>query len=222
MEALEVRFLGNRDNHLHFALLTDFNDAPQENMPEDAALLSLAQEKIAELGRRYRRENGEEDIFFLLHRPRRWNERERVWMGYERKRGKLNDLNALLRENDHSRFSLIVGRTEVLASVKYVITLDSDTQLPRESARQYIGAMAHPLNLPKYDPEKQRVVAGYGILQPRIAEALPSPGPTRYVWLCGTELGIDPYTRTVSNVYQDLFNEGSFTGKGIYDVAIVP
>ena len=108
----------------------------------------------------------------------------------------------------------------MLAGVRFVITLDSDTQLPRESARQYIGAMAHPLNRPKYDAEKQRVVAGYGILQPRIAEALPSPGPTRYVWLCGTELGIDPYTRTVSNVYQDLFNEGSFTGKGIYDVAL--
>ncbi len=220
VEALEVRFLGNRDNHLHFALLTDFNDAPEENMPEDAALLALAQEKIAELGRRYRRKSGEEDIFFLLHRPRRWNEREQTWMGFERKRGKLNDLNALLRENDTRGFSLIVGHSEVLAGIKYVITLDSDTQLPRESARQYIGAMAHPLNRPKYDAEKQRVTAGYGILQPRIAEALPSPGPTRYVWLCGTELGIDPYTRTVSNVYQDLFNEGSFTGKGIYDVTL--
>lgn len=217
VEALEVRFLGNRDPHLHFALLTDFNDAAQEHLPEDAALLSLAQESIAALNKLYCREN-EEDIFFLLHRSRRWNPREQIWMGYERKRGKLNDLNALIRENDPSNFSLIVGRTNVLASVKYIITLDSDTQLPRESACQYIGAMAHPLNHPVYDANKRRVVAGYGILQPRVAEALPSPGPTRYVWLCGSALGIDPYTRTVSNVYQDLFDEGSFIGKGIYDV----
>jgi cyclic beta-1,2-glucan synthetase len=216
VEALEVRFLGNRDNHLHFALLTDFNDAPQEHMPDDSALLALAQERIVALNKLYHREN--EDIFFLLHRPRRWNAGEQVWMGYERKRGKLNDLNALLRGNVLTSFSLIVGRTAVLANVKYVITLDSDTQLPRESARQFISAMAHPLNRPRYDAASQRVVAGYGILQPRIAETLPNPGPTRYVWLCGSELGIDPYTRTVSNVYQDLFNEGSFIGKGIYDV----
>jgi cyclic beta-1,2-glucan synthetase len=218
IEALEVRFLGNRGEHLHFALLTDFTDAAQEHMPTDEALLNLARNSIDDLNNRYRRDNADEDIFFLMHRPRRWNAHEGVWMGYERKRGKLNNLNALLRDGDASSFSQIVGRTQVLADVKYVITLDSDTQLPRESAWQYIGAMAHPLNRPRYDAKKQRVVVGYGILQPRIAEALPSPGPTRYVWLCGADLGIDPYTRTVSNVYQDLFHEGSFTGKGIYDV----
>lgn len=218
VEALEVRFLGNRGNHLHFALLTDFNDAAQEQLPEDTALIALAEESIIALNKHYLRDH--EDIFFLLHRPRRWNAKEQVWMGYERKRGKLNDLNALLRGDVRTNFSLIVGRTEVLAEVKYVITLDSDTQLPRDSARQYVGTMAHPLNRPRYDAVKQRVVGGYGILQPRIAEALPNPGPTRYVWLCGSELGIDPYTQTVSNLYQDLFNEGSFIGKGIYDVAL--
>ena len=216
VEALEVRFLGNRDNHLHFALLTDFNDAPQEHMPNDVTLLALAQESILALNKLYRREN--EDIFFLLHRSRRWNAEEQVWMGYERKRGKLNDLNALLRDNDRSNFSLIVGHAAVLANIKYVITLDTDTQLPRESAQQLIGAMAHPLNRPHYDTVSQRVIAGYGILQPRIAEALSNEGPTRYVWLCGSELGIDPYTQTVSDLYQDLFAEGSFMGKGIYDV----
>lgn len=218
VEALEVRFLGNRGNHLHFALLTDFNDAAQQQLPEDAALLALAEERIIALNKHYQRDH--EDIFFLLHRPRRWNPGEQVWMGYERKRGKLTDLNALLRGDVRTNFSLIVGCTAVLAEVKYIITLDSDTQLPRDSARQYIGTMAHPLNRPRYDAAKQRVVGGYGILQPRIAEALPSPGPTRYVWLCGSELGIDPYTQTVSNFYQDLFNEGSFMGKGIYDVAL--
>ena len=216
VEALEVRFLGNRDKHLHFALLTDFNDASEENMPEDSALLALAKDRITALNTHYHRED--EDIFFLLHRPRRWNAIEKIWMGQERKRGKLSDLNALLRGNVKSNFSLIVGRTDVLAKVKYVITLDSDTQLPRDSARQYIGTMAHPLNRPQYDAVSQRIVAGYGILQPRVAEALPDPGPTRYVWLSGNESGVDPYTRIVSDVYQDIFNEGSFIGKGIYDV----
>jgi cyclic beta-1,2-glucan synthetase len=215
VEALEIRFLGNRDKHLHFALLTDFNDAPQEHMPDDKVFLALAQDRIIALNKRYHREN--EDIFFLLHRPRRWNAEEQVWMGYERKRGKLSDLNALLRGSDRTNFSLIVGHAKVLADVKYVITLDSDTQLPRGSARQLIGTMEHPLNRPRYDAVSQRVVAGYGILQPRIAEAL-SSAPTRYLWLCGSELGIDPYTRTVSDVYQDLFHEGSFIGKGIYNV----
>ncbi|MGB6977521.1 MAG: glucoamylase family protein [Gammaproteobacteria bacterium] len=214
-EALEVRFLGNRDNHLHFALLTDFNDAPQEHMPDDSALLALAQERVVALNKLYPRD---EDIFFLLHRPRRWNAGEQVWMGYERKRGKLSDLNALLRGHAQTSFSLIVGRIAVLANVKYVITLDSDTLLPRDSARQFIGAMAHPLNRPCYDAVRQRVVAGYGILQPRVAEALSNSGPTRYGWLCSSDLGIDPYTRTVSDIYQDLFDEGSFIGKGIYDV----
>jgi cyclic beta-1,2-glucan synthetase len=216
VEALEVRFLGNRDNHLHFMLLTDFNDAPQEHMPEDAALLTLARDQITALNRQYSRE--ESDIFFLCHRSRQWNTSENVWMGRERKRGKLTDLNNLLRGNIQTSFSLIVGRIDILANVKYVITLDSDTQLPRESARQLVATMAHPLNRPRFDASMQRVVEGYGILQPRVAEALSLSGLTRYVKLCGSEFGIDPYTRTVSDVYQDLFHEGSFMGKGIYDV----
>jgi cyclic beta-1,2-glucan synthetase len=217
VESLEVRFLGNRDSHLHFALLTDFNDAPHEHMPEDAELLTLAQQNIIALNKLYRRKN--EDIFFLLHRPRKWNVTEQLWIGYERKRGKLRDLNALLRENVQTNFSLIVGHAAILNQIKYVITLDSDTQLPRDAARKLIGTMAHPLNQPCYDTESQRVISGYGILQPRIAEGL-SDNPTRYRSLCGSELGIDPYTQTVSDVYQDLFSEGSFVGKGIYDVDV--
>ncbi|HVV69340.1 MAG TPA: glucoamylase family protein [Gammaproteobacteria bacterium] len=216
VEALEVRFLGNRDEQLYFALLTDFNDAPQEHMPGDEELLSLAQSQIAELNKRYSREGS--DIFFLFHRPRTFNVREKVWMGRERKRGKLTDLNDLLRGNPRENFSYISGDIAPLLSVKYVITLDSDTQLPRESAWQFVGAMAHPLNRPYYDAAKQRVTSGYGILQPRVAEALSNSGQTLYVKLCGGEFGIDPYTRTVSDVYQDVFHEGSFVGKGIYDV----
>ena len=220
IEALEVRFLANRDNHLHFGLLTDFRDAIDETLPEDEPLLRVARLRIEALNQKYR--NPESDTFFLFHRPRRWNPMDRIWMGYERKRGKLTDLNALLRGGAHGnpgdRFALVVGDTRVLSNVKYVITLDTDTQLARDSAWQFVGAMAHPLNRARYDEGRQRVVAGYGILQPRVAVSLSGTCRSRYAHMCATEPGIDPYTRTVSDVYQDLFGEGSFIGKGIYEV----
>jgi len=220
IEALEVRFLANRDDHLHFALLTDFRDAQVETLPEDEPLLRLAQKRVEELNGKYREATG--DAFFLFHRPRRWNSQERVWMGYERKRGKLEDLNRLLRGGAVSEagepFSLIVGETALLPTVRYVITLDTDTQLPRDAARQFVGAMAHPLNRARYDEGKQRIGEGYGILQPRVAVSLPGTNRSRYARLNGSEPGIDPYTRAVSDVYQDLFGEGSFIGKGIYEV----
>ncbi|MBK5281883.1 MAG: hypothetical protein JJE16_07340, partial [Nitrospiraceae bacterium] len=215
-EALEVRFLANRDDRLHFGLLTDFRDAHEEILPEDEPLLRLAQKRIEELNGKYREATG--DAFFLFHRPRRWNPGERIWMGHERKRGKLADLNALLRGGSRDCFSLIVGETAVLSTVKYVITLDTDTQLPRDVARQLVGAMAHPLNRARYDEHKQRVCEGYGILQPRVAVSLPGTNRSHYARLNGSEPGIDPYTRAVSDVYQDLFSEGSFIGKGIYEV----
>ena len=224
IEALEVRFLANRDDNLHFGLLTDFQDASEETLPQDGPLLLLARQRIQELNKKYRNAKG--DTFFLFHRPRRWNASEGVWMGYERKRGKLAALNSLLRgrtdvdahDLSGNPFSLIVGNTEILSSIKYVITLDTDTQLPRDSARQFVGAMAHPLNRPQYDEDKRRVVAGYGILQPRVAVSLPGTNRSRYARMYGNDPGIDPYTRAVSDVYQDIFHEGSFIGKGIYDV----
>jgi cyclic beta-1,2-glucan synthetase len=220
LESLEVRFLANRDDNLHFGLLTDLQDAAEETLPGDEALLSLARQGIEGLNERY--PNAKGDIFFFFHRPRRWNARERIWMGYERKRGKLADLNALLRDKKEESilppFSLIVGNTDILASVKYVITLDTDTRLPRDAARQFTGAMAHPLNRAEYDDAKQRVVDGYGILQPRVGVSLPGTSRSRYARLYGSDPGIDPYTRAVSDVYQDIFREGSFIGKGIYDV----
>lgn len=218
VEALEVRFLGNRDKNIYFALLTDFNDALQQKLPEDEALLTSASAQIIALNKKYSKEG--HDIFFLFHRPRLWNARENVWMGKERKRGKLEDLNNLLTNGLEDNFLLIIGDTTLLHNTKYVITLDSDTQLPRETARQFVGTMAHPLNMPKFDAHKQCVIDGYGILQPRVAEALSSNGLTRYAKLCGNEFGFDPYTRAVSDVYQDLFHEGSFIGKGIYDVDV--
>jgi cyclic beta-1,2-glucan glucanotransferase len=216
LEALEVRFLGNRSENLHFALLTDFQDAHEETTSEDEPLLRLARDGIDELNQKYR--SARNDTFFLFHRPRRWNPAEGVWMGYERKRGKLAELDSFLRGGSAHLFLLVAGETAVLSNVRYVITLDTDTQLPRDSARRLVGAMAHPLNQARYDERMQRVCEGYGILQPRVAVSLPSTKRSRYAQLFGSEPGIDPYTRIVSDVFQDLFREGSFIGKGIYEV----
>nr|WP_295996372.1 glucoamylase family protein [Rugamonas sp.] len=217
--AMEVRFLANRDPNLMFGLLTDFADAPDETMAADAALMQQVQHSVRQLNLQYAAEDGR-GPFLLLHRPRLWNPNEQTWMGRERKRGKLADLNRFLRGGARERFALVEGDTSDLAGIKYVITLDTDTQLPRDSARQFIATMRHPLNQPRVDAIRKRVVEGYGILQPRVAVALPSENASHYEKLCGGEPGIDPYTRTVSDVYQDVFYEGSFIGKGIYDVDV--
>ncbi|MGA7297898.1 MAG: glucoamylase family protein [Rhodanobacteraceae bacterium] len=216
VEAMEVRFLANRDTYLHFGLLTDFMDAPNQLMPGDDKLLALASRRIEDLNDTYPGNDG--DRFFLFHRARCWNASERMWIGYERKRGKLSDLNAMLLGKGESGFSLIVGNTACLTEVRYVITLDADTQLPRDTARQFVGAMEHPLNRAVYDPVKRRVISGYAILQPRVGISLQSTARSAYAQLFGSDAGIDPYTRATSDVYQDLFGEGSFIGKGIYAV----
>ncbi|PMR70202.1 cyclic beta 1-2 glucan synthetase [Halomonas heilongjiangensis] len=226
LESLEVRFLANQDARLHSALLTDFSDAQQATLPGDDALLALVQDGITRLNATYadhwRTLGGDATPFYLFHRPRCWNAQERCWMGHERKRGKLADLNALLRgrpeTHGRQRFSLIVGDISPLSEVAYVITLDSDTQLPRDTARQLVSAMAHPLNRPRHDPLTGMVVDGHGILQPCVAASLEGANRSRYARLFGGEAGIDPYTRAISDLYQDLFDEGSYIGKGIYDV----
>lgn len=216
LDALEIRYLGNRDPNLFFALLTDFHDAPECTQPDDPSLLAHARAAVEALNATYREDRP--GIFYLFHRPRVWNPYERVWMGYERKRGKLEQLNALLRGEGQAAFSEQVGDLSILESIRYVITLDTDTQLPRDVAQAIIGNIAHPLNRPVYDAAKGRVVEGYAILQPRASISLTSTGQSRFTKLFAGEAGIDPYTREVSDVYQDLFAEGSFVGKGIYDV----
>ncbi len=213
---LEVRFLANRDDNLFFGLLTDFTDADAEKMSNDAELLRYATSRIEELNLRYHNPGG--DQFFLFHRRRTWNPCEQKWMGYERKRGKLADLNDLVVSGRTDMFDLIVGNIVPLASVKYVLTLDTDTLLPRDSARRLAETMAHPLNRACHDPRKGRIVDGYGILQPRVASSLSCENRSLYALLNNNDEGIDPYTRAISDVYQDLFGEGSFIGKGIYDV----
>ena len=225
LEALEVRFLANRDDQLHFGLLTDFHDAPRETMPGDGELLSSMQEGIEALNAKYRQRldgaDARGDAFLLFHRPRRWNALEGAWMGRERKRGKLSDLNAFLRTGATDRFSLVLGETSALSNVRYVITLDTDTQLPRDAARHLAGVMAHPLNRPRFEAAGTAcatVTEGYGILQPRVSATVAGSNRSWYARLHGGDAGIDPYTRAVSDVYQDAFGEGSFIGKGIYDV----
>jgi cyclic beta-1,2-glucan synthetase len=216
IELLEIHHLGNREANLHFALLTDLRDAPAEVMPEDAALLQQALAGVQQLNRRYAAAGP--GRFFMLHRPRRWNAAENCWMGHERKRGKLADFNARLRGTAQDRFSVLEGEVSLLPAIKYVITLDTDTHLPRDAARLLVATMAHRLNRPVFDAKRNIVVAGYSILQPRVSVSLPGSRRSWFVRLFGGDSGIDPYTRAVSDVYQDLFGEGSFIGKGIYEV----
>ncbi|MHB8970235.1 MAG: GH36-type glycosyl hydrolase domain-containing protein [Pirellulaceae bacterium] len=215
LEGIEVRYLANRDPCLHYVLLTDFADAAAETLAGDAELVRLAREGIERLNATYA--DVRADTFYLLHRARRWNAQEGVWMGCERKRGKLADLNATLR-GAKDRFAEVVGDLAVLQGVRYVITLDTDTQLPRDAARQMVGTFAHRLNRPVFDQRLRRVVDGYTILQPRVDVSLSSAQRSRFSQLYAGDPGVDPYTRVVSDVYQDLFDEGSFIGKGIYDV----
>ena len=216
LENLEIHYLANRDPQLSFGLLTDYRDAAQEVMPGDQPLLDRARDGIRQLNRKYA--PGKAGPFYLFHRPRRWNPAEGVWMGYERKRGKLAEFNVLLREGSQGKFSALVGDRTVLPGIRYVITLDTDTLLPRNVGRQLIATLAHPLNRPHFDPKRGVVTAGYGILQPRVSVSLPSVSRSWFARIFAGDAGIDPYTRVVSEVYQDLFCEGSFIGKGIYDV----
>ncbi|GAB2813028.1 GH36-type glycosyl hydrolase domain-containing protein [Ferruginibacter profundus] len=218
IEKLEIRFLSNRDVNLCFALLTDFKDAPHQFAPDDKMLLQAAQHKIIELNKKYERPTN--DTFFLFHRARKWNEKEKVWMGHERKRGKLAELNKLILDKEGHDFFSIIGEKNIYTDVKFVITLDADTSLPRETAWKMTGTLAHPLNQAVFSEKKKIITGGYSILQPRVSNSLPGESSSLYAKIHGNEPGTDPYTRAVSDVYQDLFAEGSFIGKGIYDVAM--
>jgi len=216
LELLEVRYLANRDRELAFVLLTDFRDAPTEEVQGDDALLQQIREGIIALNATYAQE-GTPSPFALYHRPRRYCPSQGVFMGWERKRGKLEEFGLALRGNAQ-RFHTIVADQAHLAGVQFVIVLDSDTELPRDTACELAATLAHPLNRPRIDAKCGRVVEGYGILQPRVMANLESVGRSRFAQLFAGEFGIDPYTRAVSDVYQDVFDEGSFVGKGIYDV----
>jgi cyclic beta-1,2-glucan synthetase len=216
VEHLEVLALGNLDPFIHFAILGDFTDALSAEMPEDDAILSVARSGIEALNVRYA--HARQDRFYLFHRSRRWNPAEGVWMGWERKRGKLEEFNRLLRGATDTSFVVQVGDLEVLSSVRYCLTLDSDTRLPRDAAKKLVGIIAHPLNRPHFDPSSRRVTEGYGLLQPRVSVTTTSALGSLFARLYAGHTGVDPYTSAVSDTYQDLFAEGIFTGKGLYEV----
>ncbi|MDQ3586014.1 MAG: hypothetical protein M3407_09610 [Acidobacteriota bacterium] len=217
LEKLEVHFLANQDEQLYFALLGDYADALAEELPEDAGLLEAALDGIEKLNARY--SDGESGVrFHLFQRRRLWNEGEGRWMGWERKRGKLEEFNRMLGGARDTGFVVATADPALLSQVRYVITLDTDTQLPRDAARRLVGVALHPLNRPQYSAEAGRVVRGYGVFQPRTGVSLESSSRSRYARIFSGSVGIDPYSTAASDVYQDLFGEGIFTGKGIYNV----
>ncbi|MGB8313166.1 MAG: glucoamylase family protein, partial [Aestuariivirga sp.] len=212
IDRLEVHFLSNADGELHFALVTDWTDSATETAPNDKALLDTALEGISRLNLRHGT-----DRFLLLHRSRKWNPQQNRWMGWERKRGKLHELNRLLRGAADTSFVATGG--ELPDTVRFVLTLDADTKLPRDAARRLVGKMAHALNRPTFDPKSGRVTEGYGVMQPRVTPSLPvGHYGSLFQRVFSSARGIDPYVFAVSDVYQDLFGEGSFAGKGIYDI----
>jgi cyclic beta-1,2-glucan synthetase len=213
---LEIRSLANADENLCFALVTDFTDHHAENGQDDEKLLGLAREGIAELNRR--RPGGRPDRYLLLHRRRLHNPAQGCWMGWERKRGKLEELNRLLKGEGNTTFTVITAGPELLRSFRYVLTLDADTELPRESARKLVATIAHPLNRPRIDPASGRILEGYGVIQPRVGTEPVSARRSLFARIMAGPAGIDPYTTAVSDVYQDVFAEGSYVGKAIYDI----
>ena len=216
---LEVHYLANPEGDVRYALLSDWEDAAVEHLAGDDERLERARAGIAELNARYGALPDGSVRFLLFHRARRWNEREGVWMGWERKRGKLHELNRLLRGATDTSFVFPAGKPPIIPpDVRFVITLDSDTQIPIGSVAALVGTIAHPLHRPAYDAQRRRVTSGYGILQPRVTPLMPAGRSSLYQRTSASPAGIDPYAAAVSDVYQDLFGEGSYTGKGIYDI----
>ena len=228
VERLEVHALANSDPALRFALLSDWADAPDKEMPGDEATVEAARQAIRQLNERARaaRAQGDGapagDRFFLLHRERLWNESQGVWMGWERKRGKIEEFNDLLRDPDAQTTYVVVegDLREATAgdAVRYVLTLDADTRTTPDAARALVATAAHPLNRPRYSAARARVTEGYGVFQPRVSVSPESGRQTLFASVYAGRPGVDPYTTAVSDAYMDLFGEGIYTGKGLYDV----
>lgn len=216
ISGLEICYVANRDPNLILTLVADFADSDRETTEKDSVLLDRARNGIESLNRQYAA--GDNQIFFLLHRKREWNPSEQKWMGYERKRGKVNDLNAFIRDRPGRIINASGENRDSFKSVRYVITLDSDTQLPPAAAWKLVGTMAHPLNNPRIDEKAGCVVRGYGIMQPRISMSLVGASSSLYAKFFSGDVGIDPYTHEISDVYHDMIRTTPFLGKGIYDV----
>ena len=215
VEKLEIRYLANKEANLLFSLFTDYTDSVTLSHEDDSRLLQTTSACLAELNQRH---GGER--FFLFHRERTWSESEQKFIGWERKRGKLEELNRLIdgTRSENAPRLVYVGEQDQLADIRFIITLDSDTQLPHATARRMVETLAHPLNQPRFDELGNIMAGSYTIIQPRVSPTLPSTSVSTFSRLFADAVGIDPYTQAVSDVYQDLSGEGSYHGKGIYDV----
>ncbi len=218
IDSMEVYHLANSDENIYFALLGDFQDSEQKEEAQDKIINEAMLSAVKRLNSKYR--NKEEDLFYFFNRYRKFNEKENTWMGWERKRGKLMEFNSLIRGDKNTSYDVISGDLSELSKAKYIITLDVDTQLPRGSAKKLIGAMSHILNKPYIDKNENKVVRGYGVMQPKVSISILSSNKTSFSKIFSGEIGIDTYTTAVSDVYQDLFDEGIFMGKGIYNIDI--
>jgi cyclic beta-1,2-glucan synthetase len=216
LKQVELHFLRSQDAHLYFALLTDLLDTPQQRESGADPLVAQVSAGIRALNEKHHRATS--GPFYLFHRDPKWNPREERWMGWERKRGKLHELNLLLRGGAETAFSVQTGDLDVLRELKYVITLDADTLMPREAAHRLVATLAHPLNRAEFDPRSGAVIAGYTLLQPGIEITSTSVSRSRFTRIFAGDVGLDLYSRAVSNAYQDLFGEGSYVGKGIYEI----
>ncbi|WP_280770306.1 GH36-type glycosyl hydrolase domain-containing protein [Salipaludibacillus daqingensis] len=212
-ERLELHYLANRDQHIHFALLGDFKSSNKQHSAKDDELLKVAKKELNRLMETY-----PEGSFHLFHRKRVWNDSENIWMGWERKRGKLVEFIHLIKGKSNTSYHVSFGNRHVIQEIRYLITLDADTELPLESAKRMIGTIHLPFNRPKLNQTKTRVIDGYGVLQPRIGMSYDVADRSRFASLWAAEPGVDPYSFTVSDPYQDCLGEGIFTGKGIIDV----
>ncbi|MCR1934322.1 GH36-type glycosyl hydrolase domain-containing protein [Clostridium tepidum] len=212
---MEIHYLANQEKNLYFAILGDFKDSKSEKEENDEEIIKEMLKGVKELNNKYSKEK---EIFFFLNRYRKYNEKEKAWMGWERKRGKLEEFNRLIRGDKNTTYNVISGDINILKKVKYVITLDADTKLPRDVAKRLIGAMEHPLNKPIIDRVKNVVIHGYGLMQPRISISVEDANKTLFSKIFSGQVGLDTYSTAVSDIYQDIFKEGIFTGKGIYHV----
>ncbi|MDU5118690.1 MAG: cyclic beta 1-2 glucan synthetase, partial [Clostridium botulinum] len=213
---MEVYYLANKEKNLYFAILGDFKDSKSEKEENDEEIIKEMLKRVKELNNKHSKAG--EEIFFFLNRYRQYNEKEKIWMGWERKRGKLEEFNKLIRGEKNTSYNTISGDINILKKVKYVITLDADTKLPRDVAKSLIGAMEHPLNRPIINNVKKSVIHGYGLMQPRISIGVEDANKTLFSKIFSGQVGLDTYTTAVSDIYQDVFKEGIFTGKGIYHV----
>lgn len=217
LEQLEIHYLGNSDPNILFGLLSDFKDADQFSLPEDQALLQMVEEGIKNLNAKYTH-----NPFYLFHRQRQYNEQQNCWMGWERKRGKLEHLNRFLCGDDAKELddTLIVGDAAALAELHFIVTADSDGKLPKDSVKRLIETISHPLNIPQLDETKRALTRGYTIIQPRVSTNFLSANNSWFSRLFSDPSGVDPYSKSISDIYQDIFKEGVYHGKGIYDVKI--